>query len=545
VARSPVARSQNFIMVCTATQPLAKGFAKSFRNLVTLRDPLNATLMNQLWPEHCVAPDEGKSLEYISPFRQLTELIEPTLGVLSVISEGSAGMRYDYAAMDDCAEISNSSTPEMREKTQERVDMLRELGNPHSWTTYVGTPISPGMGTDSDPGDLYSVLLRREEKNLREGGDPKLLYAICPAWTVKPGVSKKAWDPNLREDEVDLLFPGRLGFRYLMAKLKENLATDTSAKIFRQQSLVSWVPDDETQITMTFSEDVLRSRLRPRSFFDATVLPDTPVYMATDEAFSVAATADFTSIAIVRVQVVVDNVRDNRRDNALVVLDVNFGRWKMSDKIKQICDTIERHRPTSWVLEKDRSYEELVQGVQRACVLRNLPMPYVLLREVKNTQQAKAAKIKVLEAPLVDSRLWFCSGSWNDAAIAQFVRFDGVKKSGGSAGSKDDIPDSIALAYQIWGPRASVEEPDPQEAAERRREIEEEEARMRQRHFYDRMFGGYGGTRMNPGLPTQPAPTWREILQGHREPEVPAEPEPVKPQDPRMKVFGNRGPWRL
>src|SRR6266705_696643 len=256
------------ILICTATQPLAKGFSRSFRSYLTVKDPNNPTLLNQLWPEHCLTPDEGKSLEYTSPFRQLDVLIEPTLQATSVISEGQAGGRYDFADMDDCAEISNSSTPEMRQKTQERIDMLRELGEPHSLTNYVGTPISPGLGTEDDPGDLYSVLLRREEKNQKEGGEPKLLYTICPAWTVKPGVSKKAWDPTLTEGDVELLFPSRLTFKHLMAKLKENLATDKSAKIFRQQSLVSWLPDDESEITMTFSEETLRHRLRPRSFFD-------------------------------------------------------------------------------------------------------------------------------------------------------------------------------------------------------------------------------------------------------------------------------------
>jgi hypothetical protein len=135
------------ILVCTATQPLAKGFAKSFKSMLTLRDQNAPTLFNQLWPEHCIAPDEGKSLEYTSPFRQLDVLIEPTLFITSVISEGQAGSRYDLAVMDDCAEISNSSTPEMRAKTQERLDfqdslrkacMLRNL--PVPWFRFV--PVS-------------------------------------------------------------------------------------------------------------------------------------------------------------------------------------------------------------------------------------------------------------------------------------------------------------------------------------------------------------------------------------------------------------------
>jgi hypothetical protein len=45
------------ILVATATQPLAKGFARSFRSMLTVRDPNNSSLLNQLWPEHCITPD--------------------------------------------------------------------------------------------------------------------------------------------------------------------------------------------------------------------------------------------------------------------------------------------------------------------------------------------------------------------------------------------------------------------------------------------------------------------------------------------------------
>ena len=511
-------------MIVSATQPLAKGFAANFRNTLTLRDPNNPTLMNQLWPEHCIGVDDGKTLEYTSPFRQLDMLIEPTVRSLSLITEGSAGGRYDYACYEDAAEISNSSTSEMRAKTQERVDMLRELGEPHSLTNYVGTPISAGSSTEDDPGDLYSVLLRREEINRKDGGEPKLLFTICPAWTVKPGVSKKAWDTTLLESEVDLLFPSRLTFKYLMGKLKECLATDSSAKVFRQQSLVSWVPDDESQVTVTFSEAALKARQRARSFFDATTLPGTPVYMAYDDSSSVSRYADFNAIAVVRAQPVVEELPETRRTNALVVLSVDFGRWKMSEKIDHLVKAIELHKVSAWALEKDRGHEELILGVRKMCMFKNIPMPHVILRDIKNTRSAKALKVKILEGPLEDRRLWFASGPWWDSLVTQFIRFDGVKKSGTTDGSKDDIPDAIATAYQVWGPRAEYEKVDPEEEEARRQENEEAAAIERRRLHYNRMFGS----------DYTPPP-----------PKIEKAPQPVRPEDPRMKIFGNRGPWRL
>jgi len=151
---------------------------------------------------------------------------------------------------------------------------------------------------------------------------------------------------------------------------------------------------------------------------------------------------------------------------------------------------------------------------------------------------------RILEAPLEDGRLWFTTGTWNDACVHQFVRFDGLKKSGGSDGSKDDLPDVIALAYATWGPRATDYQPqDPEEQKRREEEQEAEAALQRKQHFYDRMFS-QGGTRLHPAPPQPPAPTWREALDG-KAPAPVVENEPQQPIDPRMAVFGNRGPWRL
>jgi len=278
------------------------------------------------------------------------------------------------------------------------------------------------------------------------------------------------------------------------------------------------VPDDESEVTVTFSEAVLRSRLHHRGFFDATAL-GAPVHMAIDVAWSIARTADFSAISVVRVQPIIET-----KQNAMVVLDVVYGRWKESEKIAAICRVIETHKISSWVLEKDRGHEELVLGVRKLCNQKGLPMPYVLLRDIKNEPRAKALKVKILEAPLVDSRLLFASGSWNDACFQQFTRFDGLKKSGSGDNSKDDIPDSIALAYQTWGPRAVTDVIDPEEAERKRQEDDEEGARERRRHFHNAMFGG------NVYVP--PPPTL----------EPAAEPRKV---DPRMQVFGSKGPWRL
>jgi hypothetical protein len=491
------------MLVTTATQPLARGFAKSFKNILTVRDPNHPSLFNQLWPEHCIDPDDGKALEYTSPFRQLDVLIEPTLFITSVISEGQAGSRYDYGDFDDCAEISKSSNVEMRAKTQERIDMLRELGEPHSLTTYVGTPISQGAGTDEDPGDLYSVLLRREEKNKKEDGDPKLLYTICPAWTVKSGVRKKAWDPTLTPVEVDLLFPARLSFSYLMAKLKENLATDKSAKIFRQQSLVSWVPDEESDLLCQFDHDTLYSRVRPASYFSAPLVSQT--VMSLDRAFSISKYADFSCAIIGRRQPV-----DGKE--ALVVIGTKMDRLRTDGLVKMVADLIEKYRPTYLVAEQDRGWEDFRDALRKLLMLRNIQIPTMRFKLADNSERAKARRVHALQLPISDGRIWFASSSgWDvEPALLQLEKFDGITPS--NSHRHDDWPDALGLLHSEFGVRyqAEIKQENPEDAEKRKQEAEEEYAREQRRAYHDRMHGGAytppPKAEQPPPAPQQPAP---------------------------------------
>jgi hypothetical protein len=522
-------------MVCTATKPLAQGFAKSFRSLLMVRDPNNLSLMNQLWPEHCIAPDDGKALEYTSPFRQLNELIEPTLGILSVISEGAAGMRYDYGNFDDCAEISNSSTPAMRASTQERIDMLRELGEPHSLTTYIGTPISQGAGTEDDPGDLYSVLLLREEKNKKEGNDPKLLYAICPAWTVSPRVPKKAWDPTLREDEVALLFPSRLTYAYLMGKLKENLATDPSAKIFRQQSLVNWVPDNESGLRVTFSEDDLRAHLRREEFF--RVLPGALTVCSLDRAYSTSAYADFSVVNISKLLPVAAN-EFVKPKMSLVVWDIFMDRVKESQLVTAIVDMFAKHHPSWFTAEKDKGWENLDLAIRKECMRRGVTLPtlrWVPTSTGSQTALQKARRLKKLELPLANSQLWFRQSSWDvDAVFSQFTKMDGSIFVSSNSHRKLDSVDAISLAWEQYMPRdVQQQEPeDPKIAELRKEQADEDYERAKTRDMHDRMFGG----RSLPEVLTRTE--WERRQRG--EPQFP-EPQPQQPQRAPIHHFPRGG----
>jgi hypothetical protein len=116
---------------------------------------------------------------------------------------------------------------------------------------------------------------------------------------------------------------------------------------------------------------------------------------------------------------------------------------------------------------------------------------------------------------------------------------DGVKKSGSSDGSKDDIPDSVATAYQVYGPRSTseLESTDPAEKERRELELEEEAQAARRQAAYTAMFS-------SPYTPPPPTP------------QAPAEPvnqdprskvfsyRPIVARSERNKIFGSKGLWK-
>jgi hypothetical protein len=209
--------------------------------------------------------------------------------------------------------------------------------------------------------------------------------------------------------------------------------------------------------------------------------------------------------------------------------------------VRNAVDLIEKHHPTLFVAEQDRGWESLAQSIKEQCLRRGIPVPYFRWKTVTPTERAKAKRVKGLELPLSDGRLWFHLAPWTEAALLQLEKFDGIQKS--NSHRKDDFPDALGLLWQEVGPKYA-EEIKPEDAERREQEAEEEAQRMRRQHSYDQMFGNrFTGTRQHPVAPNPPAPTWREVLRGPKQEPVHIEPE--APKDPRMKIFGNKGPWRL
>src|SRR5262249_14170613 len=148
-------------------------------------------------------------------------------------------------------------------------------------------------------------------------------------------------------------------------------------------------------------------------------------------------------------------------------------------------------------------------------------------------ERAKSKRVKKLELPISDGRLWFALSTWTDAALEQVVRYDGIHKSNSSR--KDDFPDALSILWQEFGPKYA-EAIKPKDEEERRRMEEEEGERLRQQHFREAMCGAPNNYNVHKTS---------DFLPGRKPPEPATPTEPEQPVDPRLRIFGGKGPWRL
>jgi hypothetical protein len=462
------------IFMISATSKLSKGFLKSFRDYWTVKNPKNPTLFNQLFSEYMIEPGEGSSTSFVSPMRQL-DLIQPTLTSASMGSEGLAGERSDLICAEDCAEISNSNTSEMREKTMEFFDSVLHLLEPNGFLQVVGTPFAPG--------DIYSTLLEREEK--RE--EKQLLCQINPCWTVKEGVKKLPYDTNLTADEVDLLFPSRLTFKWLMEKLRDG------AKEFRQQYLCSWVPDADAELKILFTEDDLQLHTKPASFFDTW--PTTEKILSVDPAFGTSAIADFSAICSIRFARMEGNPVG-------IVTDCLLERLRISELSTKIIEAIVRWNPNRVVIERTGAWESLAEAIKKGAFLRGVSLPYIFWKTTTqgNVIHAKAKRIKSLEPRLANNELFFVKGEFNEAVFFQFTKFDGSIFVRANASRKMDAPDAIALGFDYAFPRSVY---DLEKKTEDQVEAEKQAIKMeRLKQWQKHMFGETAGA--PPSRPAEP-----------------------------------------
>ena len=461
------------ILIVSETRPLSKDNIEAVRGYFEAQ-PGFETRFQRLFPEFCIPVGDGSVMSLEVPMRRLKlpQSIES-----SSMDSAVAGRRADVILFDDpISEVSCTNEVQIKKSVDKR-DMLVKLKERGGLVVTLGTPYAAN--------DLYAQMIERSDKNK----DETFAYRIDPAFTVKPHARHKltpALLPSLVEADIEsFLFPEGLPWKELRVDMMNN------PPFFMSQNLCIFPLEQDSELRCQFEHDELWARVRPASFFGRPLTAQ--VVMSLDRAFSVSKYADLSCIVVGKVQAVENKL-------ALVAIDSKMDRWKESELVRNIVEMIEKHRPTVLVAEQDKGWAELSDAIRKQCVMRNIPAPWLRFRPADNSDKAKARRVKKLELPLSDSRLWFVSSHWTEAALLQLEKFDGITAS--NSHRKDDFPDALGSLWEAFGPKHQ-EEVKKEDEEKRKAEQAEEETREARRQFHDRMFGGS----YTQPKPVEPPPT--------------------------------------
>jgi hypothetical protein len=354
--------------------------------------------------------------------------------------------------------------PEQIAASISKYDLLTKLIEPGGYATMCSTPWHPQ--------DLTATLIQRAD----ESDDGSRKYRLDPAWKVKPGSRGKKVE-DLKEEDVDLLFPSRLTFEYLARERKAS--AKNGYKFFRSQNLVEFLDlnGDTEEAKLQFEELALRNAV----ISDARMPREGEVYAAVDIATSVSAKADRSSIAVVKV--VVDPLT---KEYGLVVLDVIAGRFRSSELAYQIVKMNKTYHPRTVRIERSPAFDLLEDAIRREGMKYSTFVP-IWPSPITNTRNAKFERIKLLETLIAQGRLHFLYGEYIEELFGEFKWLDGrTAAKSRSSSLHDDMADSVSLA-EIFLPKSAQ----PDNYAMRKVQKEQDEAMARQKQ-YNRIFEGLG-----------------------------------------------------
>src|SRR5271157_2740813 len=482
------------ILIITGEYKLAEAFALEIKNYFALSEGQEPSAFHLLFPEYILYGPEGTAKTPMFCPARIHDQKEGSLWVNSIVANLS-GWHCDIKKGDDVVTDENSNNEDAREKLKVKYDGTNDLLDPHGFEDHIGTRYF----TD----DWYGTRLA---PNSETGEVAPIMYHKRGCWVVKPEYIDVPIF-QLTEEMVELTFPQKWTFKKLRKKLLEK-----GERHFRNQQLNE--PTDAAEdsgFRISFTEADMRAHMYQRE----AAPRNGDIFIVWDWALSDKKTSDYSVGVAARLY------QNDMGLWSFVILEIIYDKWKYSELAFQVINLAKKWGPKVTMVEQSNGHEMLRDEIVRVGN-RFGYQPYIYWKQPSRQENAKRNRIKSLEILLNENRLYFVLGSWIDETVKQFTQYTGEKKN---KGRKDDIPDAASYLTYILpaDARPIIDKVDPEEE---KRLAEEQLKQVRKNAQYDRYFGPYLQTNKQVA----------SVIQ---------ETAPAKPQDPRMIIFGNKGPWRL
>lgn len=353
------------IFPITAGGKLGNAFVDEVQQHLTAapegREP---SILQQIFPELCVPQKDFLIGQYYHPARTVVRK-EPSLFSLTP-GMNISGFHCHVMKEDDVVNNVNSKTLNGLVGTRRDLAVTRDMLDPDGYNDRVGTTYSP---LDANMQDL----------RIAQPGWIQLLRA--PAWSVKPTSRWKLKDHPidrpLPEEDYDFLFPEKLSYRYLCAKMIENFAN------FCAQYLL----DPQGASGVTFTDEILAAATIPAASIRPYGKASMVWVLRGDSVAGVVGLSD---------------------DDKISIVDLVEGRFLPSQLVTKIVKTAQRWGIEQGQLLKTSEAVSAEMDIRAAAHRAGFPLAMTMIDD--QPVAAVMSSVKSLESLMSSRRLLFSDG---------------------------------------------------------------------------------------------------------------------------------------
>lgn len=394
------------------------------------------SLFQVMFPEHCLPPTEGNSLEFQTPAGGHDK--EPTLRAAS-IEQALSGMHFGILKLDDVVTNENSQTVDRMEKVNKQISINKAMLHPFGFFDVIGTWY--------DEADFYGITIKNEEKFAKEEFPASItgsidsgrfeshgyfyVYLRACWWPTEAAVKEGKIEEEFKASDWVLWFPERLDYKFLINELKQDNGSGNFA--------IKYLNNPKKINKIKFPRELLVRQTIPHNQFP----PQGIVVTTVDTAYSTKSWADYTVIMTALIF-----------GGRFYILNMVRGRFNEYDLPRIIANTANKWKPKRIAIEDSVGVKWMGRELRREmdALKISIPVEFVSLG-LGSKLRSKQLKAKPVLRLLGDKRLFFL----NSCEGLEEIYNELEKFTGTSEDQHDDIVSALSLLVEQFIGYADVD----------------------------------------------------------------------------------------